>query len=302
MSAAAEVAVEPGGRRRAISAINPTAFVTVLIWSAIAPFTKYALRDFPTLGFMTFRMGIAAGTIFLYLLLRRQPMRILWGDFPRFLLAGIGFFGLSTLLFTGGLARTTVAHMIILASTGPLIGAVWRGVAYRERPDRRSLVAMAIGFAGVLIVVSDASSANGASVIGDLMGLASAALWVGLTIYPQPLVKRYGALRSTGWMILASLLLIVPLSIPSLGEITRNVPPPRAWGALLYAAMGTLIGNTLWQSAVQQLGPSRTLIYLYLQPFMALLVAAILLGDRLTPLQAIGGLLAIGGVMLVKKE
>ncbi len=291
-----------GGVRSLAGAINPTAFVTVLVWSAIAPFTKYALADFPPIAFMALRMGIAAVTVFLFLAIRRSAIGIERQDIPRFLLAGVGFFGCSTLLFTEGLSRTTVAHMIIIASTGPLIGAVWRGVAHREIPDRRSLLAMAIGFAGVLIVVGDASAAEGASVVGDLMGLASAALWVGMTIYPQPLVRKYGALRSTGWFILASLLLLVPLSIPSWRSVIDDIPSVFAWSALLYAAMGTLIGNTLWQSAVQQIGPARTLIYLYLQPFLALLIAAIVLGDRLTPLQAVGGLLAIGGVMLVRKR
>jgi drug/metabolite transporter (DMT)-like permease len=290
------------GIRALAGAVNPTAFFAVLIWSGIAPFTKYALADFPTLGFMTFRMGIAGAAIFLYLLLRRRPIAIDRVDVPKFLLTGIVFFGLSTLLFTGGLARTTVAHMIIIASTGPLIAAVWRWAVYRDRPDRRSLLAMAVGFIGVLIVVGDASSAQGASVVGDLMGVVSAALWVGMTIYPQPLVRKYGALRSTGWVIVASLLLIVPISLPSMGSLARNMPPPVAWAALFYAAMGTLVGNTLWQSAVQQIGPARTLIYLYLQPFLALIIAAIVLGDRLTPLQAVGGLLAIGGVMLVRKR
>jgi drug/metabolite transporter (DMT)-like permease len=296
---------EAAGRRgmRSLSAaINPTAFVTVLIWSAIAPFTKYALADFPPLVFMALRMGIAGATIFLVLAVRRRAMAIERVDVPRFLLAGIVFFGCSTVLFTEGLARTTVAHMIILASTGPLIGAVWRWLAHHETPDRRSLLAMAIGFAGVLIVVGDASASEGASVVGDLMGLASATLWVGMTIYPQPLVKKYGALRSTGWVILISLLLIVPLSFLSWGTLAEDVPSGLAWSALLYAAVGTLVGNVLWQSAVQQIGPARTLIYLYLQPFLALLIAAIVLGDRLTPLQAIGGLLAIGGVMLVRKR
>lgn len=282
--------------------INPTAFVTVLVWSAIAPFTKYALADFPPLAFMALRMSIAGLAVFLFMAARQRSVVIERADAPKFLLAGIVLFGCSTVLFTEGLARTTVAHMIIIASTGPLIGAVWRGLAHRELPDRRSLLAMAIGFMGVLIVVGDASSAEGASVIGDLMGLASATLWVGMTIYPQPLVKKYGALRSTGWIILASLLLIVPLSLPSWGTVADDIPSGLAWSALLYAAMGTLVGNTLWQSAVQQIGPARTLIYLYLQPFLALLIAAIVLGDRLTPLQAIGGLLAIGGVMLVRKR
>jgi drug/metabolite transporter (DMT)-like permease len=115
-------------------------------------------------------------------------------------------------------------------------------------------------------------------------------------------VRKYGPLRSTGWFIATALLLIVPLSLPSLDTVVTDTPPPLAWGALLYVAMGTLIGNTLWQAAVQQVGPVRTLIYMYLQPFFSLVIAAIVLGDRLTPLQAVGGLLAIGGVMLVKKR
>ncbi len=301
MSSVEDPVTRPSGIRSLASSINPTAFFTVLIWSAIAPFTKYALDDFPPLVFMSLRMSIAAALVFLFLLVRRRAVGIERADVPKFLLAGIVLFGMSTLLFTEGLARTTVAHMIIIASTGPLIGAVWRGLAHHEMPDRRSMLAMGIGFGGVLIVVSDASATEGASITGDLMGLASAALWVGMTVYPQPLVRKYGPLRSTGWMILISLLLIVPLSLPSWGVVAEHVPPPLAWSALLYAAMGTLVGNTLWQSAVQQIGPARTLIYLYLQPFLALLIAAIVLGDRMTPLQAVGGLLAIGGVMLVRK-
>ena len=301
MSSVEDPMTRQSGIRSLASSINPTAFFTVLIWSAIAPFTKYALEDFPPLVFMSLRMSIAAVLVFLLLVVRRRAMGIDRADVPKFLLAGIVLFGLSTVLFTEGLARTTVAHMIIIASTGPLIGAVWRGLAHREMPDRRSLLAMAVGFAGVLIVVSDASATDGASITGDLMGLASATLWVGMTVYPQPLVRKYGPLRSTGWIILTSLLLIVPLSLQSWGAIAEHVPPPLAWSALLYAAVGTLIGNTLWQSAVQQIGPARTLVYLYLQPFLALLIAAIVLGDRMTPLQAVGGVLAIGGVMLVRK-
>lgn len=282
--------------------LNPTAFFAVLIWSAIAPFSKYALADFPTLGFMALRMSIAAVVVFAYLAVRRQPVSIERTDLPRFLLAGIVFFGMSTLLFIEGLAHTTVAHMVIISSTSPLLGAVYRWLAKGDRPDHRSMVAMLIGFAGVIIVVSDASAVEGASVLGDLMGLVSAGLWVGMTIYPQPLVKKYGALRSTAWFIATALLLLIPLGLPSFGTVIDNPPPLLAWSALLYASMGTLVGNTLWQAAVQQVGPVRTLVYLYLQPFFSLVIAAIVLGDRLTPVQAVGGVLAIGGVMLVKKR
>ncbi|MCA9859380.1 MAG: EamA family transporter [Thermomicrobiales bacterium] len=292
----------PTGSRTISNYFNPRALSAIMMWGAIAPFTKYALGEIPPLSFMALRMSIAAVIVFAYMRLRRLPVGIEREDVPKFLLAGSGFFALSTLLFTTGLSRTTVAHMVILASIGPLLGAVYRWLGQGDRPDRRSMVAMLIGFAGVLIVVGDASSAEGASVVGDVMGLASSALWVGMSVYPQPLVKKYGALRSTGWFIAMALLLIVPLSLPSLGSLAGNMPQPLVGGALIYVAMGTLVGNTLWQAAVQQVGPARTLVYMYLQPFCSLLIAAIILGDRLTPEQVIGGLLAIGGVMLVKKR
>ncbi len=282
-------------------AINPTAFLAVLVWSAIAPFTKYALQYIPPVPFMALRMSIAALAVFLLLIARRQPIGIERADIPRFLLAGTVLFAVSTLLFTTGLSRTTVAHMVILASTGPLIEAVYRAIFRHHRPDRRSLLAMAMGFIGVIIVVGGGSATEGNSIAGDLMGLVSASLWVGVTVYPQPLVRKYGATRATGWMVAMSLLLLVPLSLPAMGPVLTDPAPAFAWGGLFYAAMGTFIGNALWQAAVQQVGPARTLIYLYLQPFLALVIAALVLGDRLTLGQAIGGLLAIGGVMLVKK-
>lgn len=301
MNETGEVARPRSAARSFADAINPTAFMAVLIWGAIAPFTKYALASITPFPFMALRMSLAAVAVFLVLLIRRQPIGIERRDLPRFVLAGTFLFGISTLLFTSGLSRTTVAHMVILASTGPLIEAVYRAVFQRQWPDRRSLFALLIGFAGVVIVVGDGSAVQGTSILGDLMGLISASLWVGVTIYPQPLVRKYGATRATGWMVALSLPLLIPLSLPELGPLMRNPAPALAWGGLFYSAMGTFVGNSLWQAAVQQVGPARTLIYLYLQPFLALMIAAIVLGDRLTPMQAIGGLLAIGGVMMVKK-
>jgi len=63
-----------------------------------------------------------------------------------------------------------------------------------------------------------------------------------------------------------------------------------------------MAGNTLWQRAVQIIGPNRTLIYMYLEPFIVLIIAALALDERLTLVQAFGGVLALIGVMLVRKR
>lgn len=268
----------------------------------MAPFGKYALNEMPAMVYIALRPVIAAALVFTIMTLLRKPMRIERQDFPRFFVAGVCLIGLSQLLFMGGLSLTSVSHLIILSSTSPLIGALYRWWRHGDRPDRRSAFALMLGFLGVLLVVGAAGSTDGTSLKGDILALAAGATWVAATIYPQPLVQKYGAARSTGWFLLLPALIFLPVGMFWLGGLRAAPPPNLAWVALAYGSVGMLAGNTLWQRAVQEVGPSRTLIYLYLEPFIVLVIAALALDERLTVIQAIGGVLAMVGVMLVRKR
>jgi drug/metabolite transporter (DMT)-like permease len=104
-------------------------------------------------------------------------------------------------------------------------------------------------------------------------------------------------------MLLSSILIILPVGIFSVADSLDDPPSLGAWGSLVYSALfGVLIGSSLWQLAVRQLGANRTLIYLYLEPVGAVALAALFLGERLGPMQAAGGLLALIGVALVRKN
>ncbi|MGE3797124.1 MAG: DMT family transporter [Thermomicrobiales bacterium] len=291
-----------GSAKRLTSLVSLTALGAILVWSGVAPFGKYALDDFPTLAYVAIRPVIGATAIFALLAARHQPMAVSSSDWKRFAVAGALCIGISQLLFIGGLARTSVAHLIILASTSPLLAVVYRWARHGYRPDRRASIGMLLGFLGVIIVVSDAGSSEGTSLAGDLMALGAAAAWVGATVLPQPLVNAYGALRATGWLLVAATMLLLPVGAMDIVDAIQHPPPTLAWASLLYTALALVVGNTLWQRAVQQVGPGRTLVYLYLEPVLALMLVAIFLGERLTVIQAVGGVLAIGGVMLVQKE
>ena len=154
----------------------------------------------------------------------------------------------------------------------------------------------------MLLVVGDAGSTEGTSLTGDVLAVLAGAIWVGATIYPQPLVQKYGAARATGWFLLLPALVFLPVGLFWLGDLRASPPPNLAWVALAYGAVGMLAGNTLWQRAVQEVGPTRTLIYLYLEPFIVLVIAALALDERLTLIQALGGVLAMVGVVLVRKR
>ncbi|HET9661291.1 MAG TPA: DMT family transporter [Thermomicrobiales bacterium] len=300
IAAAEEVSSVRAGRFGA--AISLPALGAILFWSGVSPFGKYALDEMPPMVYIALRPMIAAALVFGVMTLLRKPMRIERQDYRRFVIAGVCLIGLSQLLFMGGLSLTSVSHLIILSSTSPLIGALYRWQRHGERPDRRSAVALALGFLGVVLVVGDAKASEGTSLAGDLLALAAGATWVAATVYPQPLVQKYGAARATGWFLLLPALVLLPVGMIWLGDLRATPPPNLAWVALVYGAVGMLAGNTLWQRAVQEVGPSRTLIYLYLEPFIVLIIAALALNERLTVIQALGGVLAMIGVILVRKR
>src|SRR5262245_28479501 len=181
------------------AAISIPALCAILFWSGVSPFGKYALDEMPPLIYIALRPVLAAALVFGAMTLLRKSMRIERRDLPRFMVAGICLIGFSQLLFMGGLSLTSVSHLIILSSTSPLIGALYRWVRMGDRPDQRSALALLLGFVGVLLVVGDAGSGEGTSIVGDLLAVGAGATWVGATIYPQPLVQKYGASRATGW-------------------------------------------------------------------------------------------------------
>lgn len=283
--------------------INPSALAAIAMWSATAPIAKYALDEFPVLAYTVLRPIVASILLFGLLAIKHQPMMLPAHDLKRIALVGIFGLGFSQMSYLGGLARTSVAHTVILASMSPLVVALYLLAIKRQRLPGRSLFGIGGGFLGVVLLVAGAGSGGGASFSGDALAFLSALAWMGVTIWPRSIFARYGTIRPMAWMFLSSLMLTGPVSTWAMIDTVSDPPSSLAWGSLAYSAIfGALVGNALWQRAVQQLGASRTLIYLYLQPVGAMLLAALLLGERLGPIQALGGVLALLGIGLVRRD
>jgi drug/metabolite transporter (DMT)-like permease len=75
------------------------------------------------------------------------------------------------------------------------------------------------------------------------------------------------------------------------------------WLGFAFAVLGPLvITNLLWFTAIDRVGPSRASLFANLQPFLAAIVALLLLSEEITTVQIAGGLAIGGGIVLASKR
>lgn len=88
---------------------------------------------------------------------------------------------------------------------------------------------------------------------------------------------------------------------PALAATPWTSLSPVAWSLAVYAALvGSGVGAVIWYVGVRRFGASRTTIDQDLQPVLAVAIAAIVLGERLSPAQLAGAAIVIAGVALAR--
>jgi drug/metabolite transporter (DMT)-like permease len=75
------------------------------------------------------------------------------------------------------------------------------------------------------------------------------------------------------------------------------------WVGFAFAVIGPLVTtNFLWFTAIDRVGPSRASLFANLQPFLAAIIALLLLSEPITTLEVVGGLAIGGGIVLASRR
>jgi len=166
------------------------------------------------------------------------------------------------------------------------------------------IVGILVSFLGVAMIVGAQSGGltlSAEHLKGDLFTLTCAAVNGLCAVISKRPLKRHSALR----------LMTVSFVLGTLSML------PFTWRALLYQPWGHLslngwlglgyssfiaggLGYVLWFWAVGEIGATRTMVYNYLIPVVAVGVAVLTLKEHLAALQALGALIVFAGIALAR--
>jgi drug/metabolite transporter (DMT)-like permease len=217
--------------------------------------------------------------------------------------------GIYQYLFAKAIEWTSAGESALLISSAPIFTFLITTVLGHERFSKMGLFGVICGFAGISLVIfggNGSASIPETHIKGDLVMIAAAILWASYAIFSKPLLKHYSPLKVTAWAHTLGAVMIIPIGFAPFLQIDWLHLAPMGWACTLYFAwLAGVYGFVVWYRGVRVIGSSRTMIFQYCVPPVALIVSYF--GPRLSPalkseapslLQALGIIITLAGVYI----
>ena len=278
-------------------------WIFVVIWSSGFVVAKYAFNSSDVIFFLAIRLFIAAGILALLTLAFGQSLKLSKSDFLASLVIGIA---LHTLYLGGvweAIAQGSPAGIAsVITSMQPIFVSVLAIKFLGESLSKIDLVGLALGFAGVALVLSPAFSLTGEMTLWALLLLAIAVAGsTSATLLQKKMGHSIPLLAGTTYQFLISAFILMVISIATgRTSLDWNLESflAMSWAVLVTSVIAILL--LLWM--LTRGSAARVSSLLYLVPPMAAIQAFLLFGEKLNPQAIIGILMTAVGVALVQKR
>jgi drug/metabolite transporter (DMT)-like permease len=275
---------------------------TIVLWALNLSITKYILEEgVAPLSYASVRYALA-GTIFVVLTLAvERTLRIERRHVPVFVFASL-VLAVNQLCFVFALDMTSASTIGLILGAIPIFAALFGLALGRERLSRRFWWGAAVSFVGVGLVAVGSGSEVSGGYVGILLGLGICATWAAYSVAVAPLMTVYSPSRVSAVVIPCTWALIVLVGAPQAGDQDWDLGW-KIWALLIFATIGPLVlTNVLWFRSISRIGPARATLAANLQPFVAAVLAVILLSEPLGLLQVLGGILIASGILLARRR
>ena len=274
------------------------ALCAVVLWSSAYVFTKVALASFTPATLAFLRCAVAALAL-LCVAARRAKSSCRARDWPVFLLSGVLGFSLYLWLFNTGQAGLTAATSCVLISTAPLITAVMAAALLHERLRPSGWLALALAFAGVLILMlwDGTLSLND----GIFWSLGAAVCISGYNLLQRRHAGRCGTLTLTAWSFACAALTLSPFAPEAVRRFCL-APWTHCCAVVFLGLFPSALAYLLWAKSLSLAKSAGTAAaYMFLTPLFSLLLGYAVLAEVPGPGTFAGGAVILAGLALFQR-
>ncbi|PSL41487.1 threonine/homoserine efflux transporter RhtA [Planomicrobium soli] len=276
------------------------ALFSILIWGSSFAAIRVSLQGGYDAGQnVLVRFAVASLLFLIYALWPGTKFRLPHkGDIVRILL--LGWLGISVyhICVTFGMETISAGTAGMLVGSGPIFTALIAMFVLKERLTGLGWLGLGVGFIGILFIAFGSTGASLTLTSGAVLVLIAAFATSIFFVFQKPLFTRYSAIELTAYFTWAGTL---PFFIFSPGIFTalQNATMEAHFSTLYVGIFPAAIAYVAWATALSMENASAVSSLIYLEPAVAIIVAWFWLQELPTPLALIGGMIAIGGVIIV---
>ena len=190
----------------------------------------------------------------------------------------------------------------VFGSAAPIFLALFAWAILREPLGLREICGVGLGFAGLALMALFTSNGGGFRPLGAVVTLTGSACWAAGSLWSQRLrLPDDPVVALAAQLVASAAVLAAGVGVTGMAGGTQLADlPATAWWALAFLVVAsTLVGYSIFLAVNADLSPTVANTFNYAAPVVALLLSAVLLGERLTLPKLVSAGVALAGVALM---
>jgi drug/metabolite transporter (DMT)-like permease len=271
------------------------------MWGSSYLFIKLAVDSFGTFTLIALRLLIGAALLWVVVRASRTPLPRERRTYGHLLVMALVNIALPFTLITWSEQSVDSALAAILNSTVPLFVLVLAPLFLPEEPIRlNGLVGLAIGFAGVLVLVSPGLADAGGDPLGELALIGSSLAYAAGNIYSRRNVRGLAPLVPAVFQVTFALLIVGTLALVLERPWETATPDAQAWFSVIWLGiLGSGLAYLAYFRLLSRWGATRTSLVAYLLPVVGIVLGVLVLSEPVDASLLGGTALVILGVALI---
>ncbi|MCK5128469.1 MAG: EamA family transporter [Clostridiales bacterium] len=272
-------------------------------WGSTYIAMKIGVKDLPPLLFSSSRLLIAGSIMLIYAKIKGLPFPKGIGETAKISLVGF-------LMLTGGMGLFVTSAQwldagvasIMVASVPLMMASIEVFILKEKKISALGVIGLLIGFGGIVFLSMGVNGIGNANIKGVFFILSACLFWSIGSVYSKRVKTESALVTNIAIQMLAGgfVLLIIGLS---LGEASRFVLTMNSALAIIYLVIfGSIIGYSAYIYVLKAWPIAKAGTYAYINPVIAVLLGALILGESITYKVVISLIIILTGVLLVQKS
>lgn len=284
--------------------MNKKAFIygiiAIILWGSAFAAIRASLIGGYSAGHLSFIRYLIASLIFLlYAMLIRKKFRLpdkedIWK------ICLLGWIGISIyqLGVTFGEVTVSAGTASMFIASAPIFTAIIASIVLKEKLNTVGWIGLGIGFIGIFIITIGTEGSTFTISKGAIFLIISAIATSIFFVYQKPFLKKYSPIELTAYFTWAG---TIPFFIfsPGVVQAIQNATLEANLSALYVGIFPAAIAYAMWATALSYGNASSVTSLMYTEPVFAIIIAFIWLKEFPSILSIIGGIIAIGSVIMV---